>query len=143
MTTPRVGSPVVPGMPAGVSENSLASAAVVVPLVLECVTASSVIDFGCKHGEWLSVFQRHGVDAVLGLDWHDRTNLLLIEEGTFRQVDLRQPVTVNERFDLAVCLEVAEHLPAVAAEALVATLTDVAPVVLFSAAVPLQGGTST
>ena len=127
-------------MPAGVSDNSLASAAVVVPLVLEHVRAGSVIDFGCKHGEWLSLFQRHGVREVLGLDWHDRMDLLLIEPARFRRVDLRQQVNLAERFDLAVCLEVAEHLPAAAAEPLVSMLTTVAPVVLFSAAVPLQGG---
>ena len=127
-------------MPAGVSDNSLASAAVVGPLVLEYVGARSVIDFGCKHGEWLSLFQRHGVREVLGLDWDNRTDLLLIDQARFRRVDLRQQVNVPERFDLAVCLEVAEHLPAAAAEPLVSTLTTVAPVVLFSAAVPFQGG---
>jgi hypothetical protein len=46
------------------------------------------------------------------------------------------------RFDLAVCLEVAEHLPASSAEAFVKFLTGLAPVVLFSAAIPGQGGTN-
>jgi hypothetical protein len=36
---------------------------------------------------------------------------------------------------------VAEHLPEAAAEQFVRTLTDLAPVVLFSAAAPAQGGT--
>lgn len=51
--------------------------------------------------------------------------------------------SVGERgfpYDLAVCLEVAEHLPAGAGDGLVRTLCDLAPVVLFSAAVPGQGG---
>src|SRR5205085_7165879 len=44
-------------------------------------------------------------------------------------------------FDLAICLEVAEHLPETAATALVASLASLAPIVLFSAAIPFQGGT--
>jgi hypothetical protein len=44
------------------------------------------------------------------------------------------------RYDLAVCLEVAEHLPESSAADLVRALTAFAPVVLFSAAVPGQGG---
>jgi hypothetical protein len=45
------------------------------------------------------------------------------------------------RFDLAVCLEVAEHLPPERAESFIRELCDLAPVVLFSAAIPGQGGT--
>jgi methyltransferase family protein len=124
----------------GVSQHSLASAAVVVPLVLDHVVAARIIDFGCKHGEWLSVFQKFGVSDVEGLDCLDRMELLLVDRGNFRRVDFRQPFEILERFDLAVCLEVAEHLPPATGEPLVATLTRVAPVVLFSAAVCLQGG---
>src|ERR1051326_3058645 len=40
----------------------------------------------------------------------------------------------------AISLEVAEHLPEASAQGFVASLTRLAPVVLFSAAVPLQGG---
>jgi hypothetical protein len=43
-------------------------------------------------------------------------------------------------FDLAVCLEVAEHLPPERAASFIAELCHLAPVVLFSAAIPGQGG---
>src|SRR5262249_55540494 len=58
-----------------------------------------------------------------------------------RAVDLQRPVRLDDRFDLALCLEVAEHLPAKSARALVESLAAAAPVVLFSAALPGQGGT--
>jgi hypothetical protein len=58
-----------------------------------------------------------------------------------RRVDLRQPVKVDARADLAISLEVAEHLPEESAETFVASLTGLARVVLFSAAIPRQGGT--
>ena len=47
---------------------------------------------------------------------------------------------LDQRFDLALCLEVAEHLPASSAPVLIESLVSAAPVVLFSAAVPEQGG---
>jgi hypothetical protein len=124
-----------------ISYNSLESAAVVVPLVRGFVPADSVVDFGCKHGEWLSVFREHGSTRLRGFDLEKRIGHgLLINADEFVVADLRQPVQLNDRFDLAVCIEVAEHLPESAAAPLVRTLTSAAPAVLFSAAVPGQGG---
>jgi hypothetical protein len=39
------------------------------------------------------------------------------------------------------CLEVAEHLPADSAPTLIDSLVSLGPVILFSAAIPFQGGT--
>jgi hypothetical protein len=58
----------------------------------------------------------------------------------FRQHDLTQPLLLDRRFDLAVCLEVAEHIPPESARILVESLTRLSPVVIFSAAIPRQGG---
>jgi len=57
-----------------------------------------------------------------------------------RLLRLTEPVNLSRRFELAMCLEVAEHLPAESADILVETLTNLAPVVMFSAAHPGQGG---
>jgi hypothetical protein len=65
---------------------------------------------------------------------------LLIGQDRFRAVDLRTPPALSRSFDLAVCLEVAEHLPAEHASALVRYLGAAAPAILFSAAIPGQGG---
>ena len=128
-------------LPPATSLNSLGAARIVVPIVLEYAPARSVVDFGCKHGEWLSVFREHGCDRPLGFDQAKRiTQGLLIDEREFTVADLRQPLLLQQRFDLAVCIEVAEHLPESAAAGLVKTLTRVAPIVLFSAALPGQGG---
>lgn len=122
------------------STNSLESADVIVPLVLRYVPARGVVDFGCKHGEWLSVFRRFGVATILGFDQEKRAGRLAIDRAAFRVADLNRPLVVPERFDLAVCIEVAEHLLPSSAEPLVKTITTSAPVVLFSAAAPGQGG---
>lgn len=121
--------------------TSLRSAARVVPRVLELVRPGRVVDVGCGRGSWLSVFLEHGVTEVLGLDgdWVEPAGLH-IPPDRFRRADLRQPLEVDGTFDLAVCLEVAEHLPPEGAQAFVEGLARLAPVVLFSAAVPHQGG---
>jgi len=118
-----------------------ASAELIVPMVCELLRPQSVIDVGCGTGTWLSVFREHGAACVYGLDgaWVDASELE-VDANCFRACDLSVPPDLERAFDLAVSLEVAEHLPADRADAFVAYLTRLAPAVLFSAAVPLQGG---
>jgi hypothetical protein len=66
--------------------------------------------------------------------------LLEIPARDFIRADLSAPLNLGRRFDLAISLEVAEHLPPEAAEGFVKTLTSAAPIVAFSAAVPGQTG---
>lgn len=54
--------------------------------------------------------------------------------------DVGAPIELHRRFDLVLCLEVAEHLPASAADTLVRSLTGLGNVIAFSAAIPFQGG---
>jgi SAM-dependent methyltransferase len=118
------------------------SARVVVPIVISLVHPKSVVDVGCGIGNWLSEFRRLGVDRVLGLDGsYIDTEWLVIAKDLFRVADLSKPLQLDEQFDLAVCLEVAEHLPKASAGTLVGSLVKLAPIVLFSSAIPMQGGT--
>jgi hypothetical protein len=96
---------------------------------------------GCGTGAWLATFADNGVEDILGFDggWV-RGDALLIPAGRFRAADFREPIRLDRRFELALSLEVAEHLPATAADEFVASLTALAPIVLFSAAIPFQGG---
>lgn len=125
------------------AESSLLSARTVVPILLRLVQPSSVVDVGCGRGTWLRVFQEHGVPVVRGLDGaHVDQSRLLIDPSRYTAVDLTAPLDLEGTYDLAVCLEVAEHLSSRANPGLVGTLTSAAPLVLFSAAIPGQGGTS-
>src|ERR1700730_3858057 len=122
--------------------GSLRSAKVVVPIVTQLIRPKTVVDVGCGCGTWLSVFKDQGTSRILGLDGdYVDTSSLLIPRDCFRAVDLNRPVDLDEKFDLTVCLEVAEHLPKASAEPLIRSLCHLAPVVLFSAAVPMQAGT--
>jgi len=131
-------------------DATMQSARIIVPHVLRKVRPRRVVDVGCALGAWLKVFAEHGAEVVQGLDGHyvDSSKLLIGKEN-FTPVDLVETIKsdinpvmekADGRYDLAVCLEVAEHLPESSAPDLVRTLTTLAPVVLFSAAVPGQGG---
>ena len=126
---------------ARLSRGSRASAAAVVPLVFDMIRPVSVIDVGCGTGAWLAEFKRQGVSDILGVDGrHVPVHQLDIDPGEFQAVDLTEPLSLGRQFDLAISLEVAEHLPAAQADQLVETLSRLAPAILFSAAVPYQGG---
>lgn len=122
-------------------QASLRSALVVVPLVLELVKANRVVDVGCGLGAWLRACADNGVSVVRGLDgaYVDQSRLL-IDPACFTPVDLSHPVMIAGTYDLAICLEVAEHLPVRNNREFVGMLTAAAPIVLFSSAIPGQGG---
>lgn len=118
------------------------SAERIVPHVLSLFRIGSVVDVGCGVGTWLSVFREQGIEDILGLDGpYVARERLLIPGEHFIATDLEQAWGVNRRFDLAVSLEVAEHLPAASAPLFVEQLCRLADLVLFSAAIPHQGGT--
>lgn len=122
-------------------DASYTSASVVVPIVMEYVSPKSVVDVGCGVGTWLSVFNECGVDDILGVDgpWIDG-NQLFIPKEKFMHRDFEKPFEISKTADLVISLEMAEHIPDSSADGLVKSLTSIAPVVFFSAAIPLQGG---
>jgi hypothetical protein len=125
-----------------IDETSLRSARGVVPHVVALLRPGSIVDVGCGRGAWMRVFRECGVEKIHGFDgaYVDRTRLM-VPEGCFTPMDLEGNFRIPGKYDLAVSLEVAEHLPARQAGHLVAQLVNAAPLVLFSAALPGQGGT--
>jgi SAM-dependent methyltransferase len=122
-------------------DGSGTSAKAVVPVVLELVRPANVVDLGCGTGAWLAEFKRQGVQDVLGVDGpHVSIDQLEIKPTEFLVADLSRPLRLRIKFDLAMALEVAEHLQEEHAEEFVESLTQLADVVLFSAAIPHQGG---
>ena len=112
----------------------------VVPLVLELVEAKSVVDLGCGTGHWLREFETRGLE-IQGVDSEQvPPDLLVIPREKFLVRNLARGLDLGRRFDLAISLEVAEHLPESSADAFVATLVELAPAILFSAAIPWQTG---
>jgi SAM-dependent methyltransferase len=125
------------------SQETKKSAERIVELILSLYPETkSVVDVGCGTGIFLSTFQKHGVEKILGIDgdWMP-LEMLEIERDFFMVADLTtsHPNTL-QRFDLALCLEVAEHLSINSAENLVNILVNFSDEIIFSAAIPGQGG---
>ncbi len=123
-------------------QGALASADAIIPMVQEYVHPNSVIDIGCGIGAWLSVWEKKGVKEIKGVDgaYVDKKQLL-IDVSNFEDFNLEQGYKSTKRYDIVMCLEVAEHLPAKSAELFVESLCTLSDVVLFSAAIPAQEGT--
>ena len=125
----------------GLREGARRSAEVILPIVLNRVPVRSVVDVGCGDGTWLAVLQKLGVEDVLGIDGdYVNEGVLQFPQDRFQSCDLSKPFNLARKFDLAISLEVAEHLPRDCAANFVDSITRLAPAVLFSAAIPLQGG---
>lgn len=122
---------------------SLRSARALLPPILDHLRPERVIDIGCGPGAWLKTAADRGVATIIGVDGdYVSEESLLIPQSAFLPRDLESEGSLSDlpSFDLAICLEVAEHLPPERATSFVAELVGLAPVILFSAAIPFQGG---
>ena len=106
------------------TEGSLRSAQVMVPMVLDLMQPKSVVDIGCGIGTWLKVCREHGVEEILGVDGGhvDREQFLIPEECTL-SADLSKPPVPGEDLRFGDFARSGEHLPAESAHTLVDTVT--------------------
>ncbi|MCV6591963.1 MAG: glycosyltransferase family 2 protein [Silicimonas sp.] len=100
----------------------------------------TAVDLGCGIGILMSELKETGIDirGVEGL-WLDDEAMVLPPEHYIR-ADLEAPLVLDAQFDLAISIEVAEHLEPDRAAGFVADLCTLADAVVFSAAIPGQGG---
>lgn len=104
---------------------------------------NSVVDFGCGRGAWLKAMHELGATRLVGVDGPWNTQEAMIDQTiAFQGTDLNHPETVlaGEGFDLAMSLEVFEHLEPANSERIADFFTGLAPVLMFGGAFPHQGG---
>lgn len=120
--------------------NSIA-AEIVLPLVFNLVDVASVVDVGCGTGTWMLTAKRLGINDFIGIDgvYMNEENLV-IEKDKFLKVDIGKKFQINRRFDLAISLEVAEHLPFESSDTFINNIVNLSDNILFSAATLGQGG---
>lgn len=124
----------------GQREASFSSAEIMLPVVFEIVKPKSVIDIGCGVGTWLAAAKSLGAQEVVGVEgaWIKDARIAITEPVVVADLEMAIPVT--DRFDLVICMEVAEHLSKRRAPSLISDLCRLSDIVLFGAAVPGQGG---
>jgi len=123
-------------------DASLRSARIIAPILCRLFAPRSVIDFGCGLGCWLQAMRENGVLDVHGVEgaWVQSQHTVL-DKRLIETADLACSYRPAKRYDLALCLEVAEHLPETTAATFIGSLCAASDVLVFSAAVPGQGGT--
>lgn len=116
------------------------SAAEFVKVVLKYYSPKSIVDIGCGVGIYLKEFNKKGIENLLGIDGSPAArDEFLLSSDKLIIFDLAKKYKFEKKYDLALCLEVAEHLRAEDADVLVETIIDSANDIIFSAAVPGQG----
>jgi hypothetical protein len=121
--------------------GAIRSAQVVVPFVVDRLKINNILDVGCGAGAWLVEYYKQGILVCMGVDGdYVKSSSLLIPSTNFVARDISQPFDLGRRFDLVQCLEVGEHIEPGASKVLVANLVRHSDNILFSAAVPGQGG---
>jgi hypothetical protein len=122
------------------NRHTLEGAAAVLATLFRHDIPRSLLDVGCGTGTWLRAAAELGTDFVLGLDGIIAEGQLHVPRHNVEQCDLTSPFDLGRRFELAVCLEVAEHLPEDSAGTLISSIVAHSDLVLFSAACPRQPG---
>lgn len=101
----------------------------------------SIVDLGCGVGTWLVAAKELGAEEITGYDgdWVEKSYLAIPEES-FSAVNLAEFTPPENKYSLAISLEVAEHLPPESGPGFTKKLTELSDFVLFSAAIPHQVG---
>jgi SAM-dependent methyltransferase len=117
------------------------SAEEILPKLFEFVNVKSVLDVGCGTGSWLKIVKDYGVDDYLGIDGIIcDSSQMHIDISNVKKQDLDLEFNLQRKFDLVISLEVGEHLHPSSAERFIGNLIRHSDLILFSAAIPFQGG---
>jgi hypothetical protein len=121
--------------------KTTSSAETIIDILASFMEMDAVLDVGCGDGRWLSACRAKGATTISGVDgpWTDPTQLLIPAE-TVTIKELSEPFDLKRRYDLAISLEVAEHVAGQFSEIFVENLIRHSDVILFGAAIPYQAG---
>lgn len=123
--------------------TSLRAAQRIVPRIIQLcdLAPTSIVDLGGGGGAWCKAFQDVGTKQVRCID-HPGTpkEMLWIKPEEFIPCNFEVETPQIVPVEMALSIEFAEHITPNRAEQIVAFLTASAKLVVFSAAIPGQGG---
>ncbi|MEM2293577.1 MAG: methyltransferase domain-containing protein [Candidatus Bathyarchaeia archaeon] len=112
----------------------------IVDVLYEEFRPDSVIDFGCSIGLYLLRFKEYGC-KVLGVEGSSFARKhSVIDPNLIILHDLRDPLILDRKYDMALCLEVAEHIHEFYENIFLDNICSAADVIVFSSAKPGSGG---
>lgn len=123
-------------------KGSYNSAITILEYILSFYKFNSLIDLGCGMGTWCKAASDLGVENILGLDQHVyEQQYMLISDKNYIRFNLKNKLNGYGPFDIAISVEVAEHIDNTYVDSFIRNVCSQSNVVLFSAALPFQGGT--
>jgi SAM-dependent methyltransferase len=125
-----------------VEHSAARSAAVMAKSIQVDLNPRTSVDVGCGTGALLEGLQNEG-RQVFGLEYAESA----LKNCRERKLDVQKfdletmPLTDPRTYDVAISMEIAEHLPEKCADRYVSLLTSLSSQIVFTAARPGQGGT--
>lgn len=117
-----------------------------VPLLWDTFKAETLVDVGCGCGHYLAAYQRqlkkinlyeYNVFGLEGSVW--AVNNPIQNDVDISLMDLRKPIHKLWSYELALCLEVAEHIEAEYADVFIDNLCTLSDTIVFTSA-PIGAG---
>ena len=118
------------------------SAKIILPIIFKYYKPNSIIDIGCGIGTWLRAAFELGITNIKGIDCNEISEDFLLVPRKYISIDdlENHENKDNKKYDLAISVEVAEHLDNSVSEHFIKTLISYSNIIIFSAAIPYQGG---
>ncbi len=124
-------------------DEGLKMASWFIPALKKVTGFNSIIDIGCGTGHYLRYCLDNGITDVFGLEGSPHAfESLLVDKNIVVMHDLRKPYTFSRKWDIAISIEVAEHVDKLYTNNYIKILTDSSNIVILTAAQPGQGGTA-
>lgn len=114
----------------------------IAPIVSESIgVPKSIVDLGGGAGAFLKAFKELGTEKVVCIDHPSITaEDLLINQNEFLPCNLNKELPSPIKSELAISTEFAEHVSKDRSKSVVDFLTSCSNIILFSSAIPRQGG---